>query len=440
MEGIIISLAIFIFLAHLFSVMFVKTRIPEVLPLMLLGIIIGPVLNIVNPSDFGMVDQVFTRILLIVILFESGLGIRISHIRNTWAQGTRLTLISFILTMALIMLLAKLVLGLNWAYSLILGCILADNSFAVIIPLLSKLNISKKIRTTLLVETTMNGVLSIVGAITMLHMAKMDAFAPSMVVAKILYSFLVSLIVGTAAAIFWTTVLNKVRKLENSIFLTLAFVLVVYSICETMGSDGAIGAFVFGIVAGNIKVIRKMSGFKFIERFTMHVKSKAFNEVEKSFFGEIVFVLRTFFFVYIGIAIQITSAYSMLCGLLFTIAIFIIRIPIANYSLDKQVNRLDTAVASAMVPKGLITAVLASLIAQSGIAGGQILQDIIYSAILFSIIFATIISFCIEKGYGEHAINFFFKRHIPLEEDTSQSPKPPPSPQSTQLNQTIILK
>ena len=34
MEGVIISLGILIFLSHLFSVMFVKTRIPEVLPLL----------------------------------------------------------------------------------------------------------------------------------------------------------------------------------------------------------------------------------------------------------------------------------------------------------------------------------------------------------------------------------------------------------------------
>jgi NhaP-type Na+/H+ or K+/H+ antiporter len=81
MEGIIISLAALVFLAHLFSALFVKTRMPEVLPLMVLGIILGPVLNLVTQSDFGMVDQVFTRILLIVILFESGLGIKISQIK-----------------------------------------------------------------------------------------------------------------------------------------------------------------------------------------------------------------------------------------------------------------------------------------------------------------------------------------------------------------------
>lgn len=434
MEGIIISLAIFIFLAHMFSILFVKTRVPEVLPLMLLGIIIGPILGIVHPSDFGMVDRVFTQILLIIILFESGLGIRISQIRSSWAQGSRITVVSFLVVLISVSIMARIVLGLSWPYALILGCILADNSFAVIIPLLSKLNISQNIRTTLMVETTMGSVLTIVGAITMINMAKANAFEPSIIVAKIIYSFLVSFTVGGAAAIFWTTILNKVRKLENGIFLTLAFVLVVYSICETLGSDGAIGAFIFGIVAGNIRVIRKLQGFNFIERFTMNVKSKAFNEVEKSFFSEIVFVLRTFFFVYIGISMHITSMYSMLCGLLFTTLIFLVRIPVANYTLDTSVNRLDTAVAAAMVPKGLVTAVLASLIVQSGIEQANVLQDTIYSVILFSIIFATVIAFFIEKGYANNAANFLFKRHI------DSSHPPPPQPETAVVNKTIIIK
>jgi NhaP-type Na+/H+ or K+/H+ antiporter len=241
--------------------------------------------------------------------------------------------------------------------------------------------------------------------------------------------------VGSAAAIFWTTILNKVRKLENSIFLTLAFVLVVYSICEALGSDGAIGAFIFGIVAGNIRVIRVLPGFRFIDQLTSTVKTKAFNETEKNFFAEVVFVLRTFFFVYIGISMQITSMYSMLCGLLFTTVIFLARIPVANFVLNKSASRLDTAVASAMVPKGLVTAVMASLIAQSGIAGGAVLQDTIYSVILFSILYATTISFLIEKGYANTAVNFLFKRHY-----DSTGMDLPRQPETAVVNKTIIIK
>ena len=417
MEGIIISLAALVFLAHLFSALFVKTRMPEVLPLMVLGIILGPVLNLVTQSDFGMVDQVFTRILLIVILFESGLGIKISQIKTTFAQTSKITLVSFIIVVAAVTFAAKLILGLNWIYAVILGGILADNSFAIIIPLIAKLNISQKIKTVLMMESTLNGVIAIIVTITLIDMAKINSFAPSMIAAKIIYTFLISVAVGSAAAVFWTTVLNKIRKLQNSIFLTIAFVMVVYSVCESLGSDGSIGAFVFGIVAGNIRIIKKLGWLNFLERYTISVKGKSFNEVEKSFFSEVVFILSTFFFVYIGISIRITNFYSMLYGLFFTLIIFLARVPAVNYSLDKNVSKLDCMVAAAMTPKGLVTAVLASLVAQSGIAGGALLQDIIYSVIMFSIIFATGLAFLAEKGYAVKMADLFFKRHANATEE-----------------------
>ena len=64
-----------------------------------------------------------------------------------------------------------------------------------------------------------------------------------------------------------------------------------------------------------------------------------------------------------------------------------------------------------MVPKGLVTAVLASMIMQSGLSGGAVLQNTIYCVILFSIIFATVFSFLIEKGHTAKLTDFLFKRH-----------------------------
>jgi len=411
MEGAIVSIALLIFLAHVFSALFVKTRLPDVLPLMLLGILLGPALKVVSPQDFGVVDKVFTRILLIIILFESGLGIRISQIRSIWGQGLRLTVVSFILTAAAIAGTAVVMLGLPLPYALILGCILADNSFAIIIPLVSKLKISENIRTTLLVESTFNSVFSIGCSIALLGMVQAGVFSPGLLAAKIIYSFFMSLVVGSIAALFWTAALSKIRLLENDISLTLAFVMVVYFVCEIAGADGAIGAFIFGIIAGNIRVIRRLLGFQAIEHITKNVSSKPFNDMEKSFFSEVIFILRTFFFVYIGISMQINSLYSMLCGLVLTAVVFLVRVPAVNYMLDKSVDRLDASVAGAMVPKGLVTAVLASMVVQSGISKADILQDAIYSIILLSIIAATVISFMIEKGYVKPVSDFLYKRH-----------------------------
>ena len=69
---IVISLGLLIFFSHAFNELFDRTKIPNVLLLLLIGIIVGPIGGIVSKDFFGQLGNVFTTITLIVILFESG--------------------------------------------------------------------------------------------------------------------------------------------------------------------------------------------------------------------------------------------------------------------------------------------------------------------------------------------------------------------------------
>ena len=71
-----IAVGLLVFSAHLFSGLFQRTRIPDVIPLVAIGLLIGPILRIVPTETFGKVGDVFTTIALIIILFEGGAGIK----------------------------------------------------------------------------------------------------------------------------------------------------------------------------------------------------------------------------------------------------------------------------------------------------------------------------------------------------------------------------
>ena len=58
----LIFLGLLVFSAHLFSMIFSKKKIPDVLLLLIIGVLIGPVLNLVTPEDFGSMGSVFERI------------------------------------------------------------------------------------------------------------------------------------------------------------------------------------------------------------------------------------------------------------------------------------------------------------------------------------------------------------------------------------------
>ena len=92
----LIFLGLLVFSAHLFSMIFSKKKIPDVLLLLIIGVLIGPVLNLVTPEDFGSMGSVFTSVTLVVILFEGGTGISISDLKESWRSTIKLTASSFL--------------------------------------------------------------------------------------------------------------------------------------------------------------------------------------------------------------------------------------------------------------------------------------------------------------------------------------------------------
>jgi potassium/hydrogen antiporter len=72
MSIIILSIGAMIFLSHFLSLLFKKTNVPDVLVLMVVGLLLGPVMGWVNAADFGKVGPVIATIALVVILFEGG--------------------------------------------------------------------------------------------------------------------------------------------------------------------------------------------------------------------------------------------------------------------------------------------------------------------------------------------------------------------------------
>ena len=52
----VFSIGFIIFAAHFFTALFERTRVPDVLPLIFIGILIGPLFGILSPDDLAMWD------------------------------------------------------------------------------------------------------------------------------------------------------------------------------------------------------------------------------------------------------------------------------------------------------------------------------------------------------------------------------------------------
>ena len=191
-------------------------------------------------------------------------------------------------------------------------------------------------------------------------------------------------------------VLDKVRTINNSIFTTPAFVFIIYGFNEWLGYSGIISALAFGIGLANMDLIHNRWLRKFSKR-----KPTLLNPMEKTLFSELVFLMKTFFFVYVGISIKFDSFISLLIGLGISVILIILRIPIVRISLPSDSNNIsnkDRAFLSMMIPRGLAAAVLATMISQSGLTGSERVSNIVFSVIFFTIIFTSVLVPLLEKS------------------------------------------
>lgn len=401
---VIVFVGLLVFLAHAFVALFERTKVPDVLFLMVIGIILGPVLGIVRPEDFGKIGSIFTVIALVVILFEGGMQLSLESLLSTYKQTTRLTLVSYVIAFGGVALLLHFAAGFDWLISVFVGAVLAGPAPAVVLPLLKHVPISDSNKTVLTLESALGEALTVVIGLGVISWASMPSVHVGHMFGGLLSGFIFAAVFGAVGGYLWSVLLNKVRRLRNAMFTTPSFVFIIYGVCELLGYSGPVSALAFGIVIGNIRDI-KLPLWKSGREFApIHL-----NTAEKAFLGEIVFLLKTFFFVYIGISIRLQDVSTPMLAFSITMLLVLARVFSVRLSLGREKAPLEDAkFMSVMIPKGLAAAVLAPLAAADGIAGGAVIQSTIYAVIGMSIILTSVLIFAVHQTSVSSFMNAVF--------------------------------
>lgn len=404
--AVVILLGLLVFLAHVLEDFFARTKVPDVLLLLGLGLLLGPASGLVQPEDLGAAGPVFTTVTLVVILFEGGLGLDLKEVSRSLAGAAGLTLWGFVASLVVVPLVAKPLLGFTWLQGLTLGAILGGTSSAVVIPVVQRIAIGHWARTVLALESALSDVLVIVVALALMGAQAHGQVRVGSLLGGMLAAFLLAALLGFLAGIMWSLALNRIRGLQKSIFTTPAFVIVVYGLVEVLGYSGAIAALALGITLGNLDALP----LAFLRRTPETLAS--LTSTERQVFAEVVFLLKTFFFVYVGISIQLSSPPLVLVGALLTLALFAVRVPVVHSSLRASgCTRFEAAVAGAMTPKGLAAAVVASVPLQMGLPRGLEVKLTAFSVVLFSILLASVLVFLIERGWFNPLARLFYFRY-----------------------------
>ncbi len=380
MSTTILIIGLMLFFAHFLSLQFSKTNIPDVLVLMLAGIVIGPLFGIVTPDDFGKIGSLIATIALVVILFEGGTTLNLDVLGKSLGTTSLLALTSFLLTAAIIAAVGYYMLRLELLPAVMLGVTLGNTSSSVVIPMVNALKMSNKPGTVLVLESALTDVLSIVGMFALLQIHTEGGVVPGRLVGAVLASLVFAAVIGLLGGIGWLMVLGKVRNFPNTISSTLAYVFIVYGLTEMLGYSGAIAALALGISLTNFQKFH-LYRIPYIDKSIVPL-----NEIDLAFYREAVFLLKTYFFVYLGISIHFSDVALAVAAISMVSMVYLMRLGLARLIFrDHGYGLRDTAIASMMAPKGLASAVLATLPLQYGIAGGEMIRDTTYMVVLASI-------------------------------------------------------
>lgn len=426
-----VSVGLLVFLAHLFYAIFQRFRMPDTIWLIGIGILLGPVFSILEPEDFGVVGAVFTTIALVVILFEAGLDLSFKSLRESLASTMRITLGCYLLTAVAITVAVYYLAGMPFITSLFVGAVIAGPSPPVIIPMVKSLNLRERNKTLLTLESAVGEAICLVIALAILRWHRVEPSgqiesgvniaSSTSTIGEIIAAFIIAIIIGALGGIVWAVFLERVRQLKNTISTTLSFVFIVYGLCEMLGYSGPVAALLFGITIGNIQMFRRLPMFSAEGPW----QPSNHSATEVMFFSEIVFLLKTFFFVYLGLSMNLSDLTSAVALIIIGL-LLLARMVAVKSTLNKEIHAAKEGLfLSVMIPKGLAAAVLGALAAQpdSGLPMGDDAENLIYAVIFYSILASAILVFLIDKAYIHYGFTWLFPKRGEQDEAEATSTK-----------------
>jgi len=371
---------------------FRKTKIPDILALLSVGILLGPIFKLIEPEGLAHFAEYFGSFALLIILFEGGMDMALERVVKEFGAASFLVIASFVLSVLSIAAFLHYLYGWDMMRSLLLAAILGCTSSAIVIPIINRMSIGNEIKTTLAVESAMSDVLAVVFTVYLIEFITLKHIGIKTPFRAIASSFSIAMVLGSAAGFLWLKILDFLKNQKYSYMATLSAILVTYASIEFLGGSGPIAILIFGVILGNSDEFIKLIKLK---------GNLPVSETIKFFHGEVTFFIRTFFFVYMGMMIspEILRVEYLLPAI--SIVLIIVAARYTGTQLLGQVfheKKEDRHIALAMLPRGLASAVLATLPISANIKGTEHFIEYVFIVIVATSAIMTVGVFIIEKN------------------------------------------
>jgi cell volume regulation protein A len=235
-------------------------RLPRMLLLLGAGAVLGPSVTHALDVPLGSAGiQVLLTLGVSVILFHGGLQLSARVLGHVAVGLGLLVIVGVVLTAVIVGLVASAVFDVSPSMGLVIGAALAPTDPAILIPLFERIRMRQKVAQTVVAESALNDPTGAVLTLTFLGVVLSggsSAAQPALdFLAELGISTAIGIGFGVAVAVAVSSHWAGVWR-ESAGIAVLAIVAVGYFTVDSAGGSGYLGAFIAGLIVGNMDRLR----------------------------------------------------------------------------------------------------------------------------------------------------------------------------------------
>ncbi|MEW6722888.1 MAG: cation:proton antiporter [Candidatus Micrarchaeota archaeon] len=351
-----------IIIGYLGELLSKRFSIPSAILLMLMGFGLKAA-GYADASALSGIQDIFGTLALVVLLFDGGLSL---NLRSVIFRSGRVVMTGALITFLAIVSCAAFfgyVLGVDPLIGAIFGALAGGIGSATTISIVKSLTLPKEISDFLTLESSITDVFSIILTLVFTAALISGSLDLQFLGQSVMSRFSVGIMLGALLGFLALAVLSRIEKGYNYV-VTFALMLIVYATIELLGGSGAVGVLLFGIVFGNETEIRRL----------LQISNGERNFTSKNVQAEISFFIRTFFLVFLGVVVSLGSLMNFLVAIGLMALLFALRFVSLRITLHGTASMAYADFLTAMNPRGLATAVLATypiISVQTALQAGQ---------------------------------------------------------------------
>lgn len=375
-EALIITtgIAVLLFVGVVSSWVGNKLKIPDVLLLILAGMLFGHAEYKEQPLiQFPEVFLSSLAILaLAMIVFDSTARLRLRDLDTFSLKAVKLTFIFTLFVLTAFTAASHYILGIPFWSSLLFASIVVGTSPEVVLGL----GLKSRALTLLKLESIFNTPLTVILPFVVIDlMSNITGIGFTQVIEQ-LVPFILKFIVGIGAGVFVGLILFKlIQRAYAEVYSPLAVIiaaLLSYVLAENLGGSGVLAVTALGLFFGNV-----------------YVKEKVTLLDVESVFAKALYIL-VFMLTGIIIKIPFTQEFFITSGLLFAAYIAIRFISVALSTNNENFTITEKIFMTLNMPKGVATAAVVFILAVHNIEGMETVIDMTFAFVLYTILLSSI--------------------------------------------------